>query len=254
MEVHHHPEVEKKGFKEYLLEGLMIFLAVSMGFIAENIREHFADKEREKQSIESLVRAMASDTLQLHEVIFTTTRSVTYIDSFISLKKTDVTQSPWKDKFYLYAINGFGNDDYFKTNDGALMQLNTSGTLRLIRGQSTTDSIYRYQFLYKQVVAQESDNYNAYKELLARLSLLADLTVFRDHRLVQKSYDPENRVFFKFSDKLPPIGTDKNALTEIYNYAAILAGGNGNYNHLLDQQLQCGRNTIAYLKKEYRLE
>jgi len=25
MEVHHHPEVEKKGIKEYLLEGLMIF-------------------------------------------------------------------------------------------------------------------------------------------------------------------------------------------------------------------------------------
>jgi len=43
MEVHHHPEVEKKGFKEYLLEGLMIFLAVTMGFIAENIRENISE-------------------------------------------------------------------------------------------------------------------------------------------------------------------------------------------------------------------
>lgn len=33
MEVHHHPEVEKKGFKEYAFEGLMIFLAVTMGFL-----------------------------------------------------------------------------------------------------------------------------------------------------------------------------------------------------------------------------
>ena len=31
MEVHHHPKVEKKNFKEYLLEGLMIFLAVTLG-------------------------------------------------------------------------------------------------------------------------------------------------------------------------------------------------------------------------------
>lgn len=38
MEVHHHPHVEKKGFKEYLLEGLMIFVAVTMGFFAETIR------------------------------------------------------------------------------------------------------------------------------------------------------------------------------------------------------------------------
>ncbi len=32
MEVHHHPQVEKKNFKEYFLEFLMIFLAVTLGF------------------------------------------------------------------------------------------------------------------------------------------------------------------------------------------------------------------------------
>ena len=40
MEVHHHPQVEKKNFREYFLEFLMIFLAVTMGFlqrISENI-------------------------------------------------------------------------------------------------------------------------------------------------------------------------------------------------------------------------
>jgi hypothetical protein len=44
MEVHHHPRVEKKNFKEYFLEFLMIFLAVTMGFFAENIREYFNDR------------------------------------------------------------------------------------------------------------------------------------------------------------------------------------------------------------------
>ena len=47
MEVHHHPHVEKKSFKEYLLEGLMIFLAVTMGFIAESIREHITESKHE---------------------------------------------------------------------------------------------------------------------------------------------------------------------------------------------------------------
>lgn len=45
MEVHHHPDIEKKGLKEYLLEGLMIFLAVTLGFFAENFREHFAERK-----------------------------------------------------------------------------------------------------------------------------------------------------------------------------------------------------------------
>jgi hypothetical protein len=53
MEVHHHPHVEKKGFKEYFLEFVMIFLAVTMGFIVENIREHINESEQGKQYIQS---------------------------------------------------------------------------------------------------------------------------------------------------------------------------------------------------------
>src|ERR1700753_1563901 len=51
MEVHHHPDVEKKGFKEYLLEGLMIFIAVMMGFFAESIRENLSDHSKEHEYI-----------------------------------------------------------------------------------------------------------------------------------------------------------------------------------------------------------
>src|ERR1700753_2840179 len=48
MEVHHHPDLhhEKKPWKEYLLEGLMIFLAVTMGVFAESVREHINEKSR----------------------------------------------------------------------------------------------------------------------------------------------------------------------------------------------------------------
>ena len=53
MEVHHHPHVEKKNFKEYFLEFLMIFLAVTMGFIAENIREHYTEKNDAREYLES---------------------------------------------------------------------------------------------------------------------------------------------------------------------------------------------------------
>ena len=61
MEVHHHPHVEKKNFKEYLLEGLMIFLAVSMGFIAENIREGVTERQKEQEYIESIVEDLSTD-------------------------------------------------------------------------------------------------------------------------------------------------------------------------------------------------
>ena len=47
MEVHHHPDLhhKPKKWKEYFLEFLMIFLAVTMGFFADNIREAYNNKE-----------------------------------------------------------------------------------------------------------------------------------------------------------------------------------------------------------------
>ena len=51
MEVHKHPHhvTHKKKWGEYLLEFLMLFLAVFLGFVAENIREHKVEREREKE-------------------------------------------------------------------------------------------------------------------------------------------------------------------------------------------------------------
>ncbi len=69
MEVHHHPEVEKKGFKEYILEGLMIFLAVTMGFFAESLRENITNNEHVKQLSVQLVHDLKSDTLFLQKEI-----------------------------------------------------------------------------------------------------------------------------------------------------------------------------------------
>src|SRR5450432_616805 len=69
MEVHHHPHVEKKNFKEYFLEFLMIFLAVTMGFFAENIREHFVNKEKEKQYIKSFYEDLSNNEIELPGLI-----------------------------------------------------------------------------------------------------------------------------------------------------------------------------------------
>ncbi len=67
MEVHHHPQLDHKPkpIKEYLLEGLMIFIAVMMGFIAENIREDITNREHAHQLVTQLVRDLKADTASL---------------------------------------------------------------------------------------------------------------------------------------------------------------------------------------------
>ena len=63
MEVHHHPKVEKKNLKGYFLEFLMIFLAVTMGFLAENLRESLKHKEEILLNMQSLVADLNSDVI-----------------------------------------------------------------------------------------------------------------------------------------------------------------------------------------------
>src|SRR5882757_1726159 len=67
MEVHHHPHLEHKAkpWKEYLLEGFMIFVAVTMGFFAETIREGISDRSKGHEYIRSFVEDMQRDTTTL---------------------------------------------------------------------------------------------------------------------------------------------------------------------------------------------
>jgi hypothetical protein len=85
MEVHHHPEVEKKTFKQYLLEGLMIFLAVFMGFIAENIREKIS-------AMDTLIDYLSTpgytkNGSEMYYVARATTRTMRYEASDNTLKE-----------------------------------------------------------------------------------------------------------------------------------------------------------------------
>ena len=46
---HDHPQHKEKVWTHYALEFFMLFLAVSAGFFAENLREYFSDQHRAKQ-------------------------------------------------------------------------------------------------------------------------------------------------------------------------------------------------------------
>jgi len=52
MEVHKHPHhvAHKKKWGEYLLEFFMLFLAVFLGFVAENVRETTVEREGRKST------------------------------------------------------------------------------------------------------------------------------------------------------------------------------------------------------------
>ncbi len=135
MEVHHHPHVEKKSFKEYLLEGLMIFLAVSMGFIAENIRERITEKAIAHEMAENFYQELVSDSSKLSK-IQSFRKKKEYACRYVMRYIRDSSLTNPTDSFYRYftlALLQVGSNSTFDPTDGILTQLQNSGTRRFFK-------------------------------------------------------------------------------------------------------------------------
>ena len=87
MEVHHHPDLHhrKKNFKEYFLEFLMIFLAVTLGFFAESLREHLSNHSKEKMYIIDIKKDLAADTASLNDYLPSLISRINQTDTLINL-------------------------------------------------------------------------------------------------------------------------------------------------------------------------
>ena len=61
-------ESSSRTLMSYLLEGLMIFAAVSLSFIAEEFREKLLEKKRENKFMKSIVEDLDRDIVTLSDM------------------------------------------------------------------------------------------------------------------------------------------------------------------------------------------
>src|SRR5438045_5883094 len=104
MEVHKHPHhvMHKKKWGEYLLEFLMLFLAVFLGFVAENIRENGSNREIAKNNIRSFVKNLREDSLNLVRTSQVNEKRFLYLDSLMDLKNSSVSDTVFQQYFVYY--------------------------------------------------------------------------------------------------------------------------------------------------------
>ena len=146
MEVHHHPHVEKKKFKEYFLEFVMIFLAVTMGFFAENIRENISDRGTEHADLNSLVKNLTEDSVNIESALQSYQANEMEIDSLMELIKTGEYKTN-QQALYRMAYETRGSR-VFPYSNTTFQQMESSGSLRLIR----IDEIRYYIINYNNTI------------------------------------------------------------------------------------------------------
>jgi hypothetical protein len=249
MEVHHHPDLHHKSkkFKEYFLEFLMIFLAVSLGFIAENLREHISDRSKEKEYIEAFVRNLQDDTARLKHVIAADSEQVNGTDSFLHLKHLPMNIDSNRKKFYYTAIRYFYNSATFKSNDATLLQLKSTGDYRLIEKDHVADSLSKYDAGNESIYDQGDYYVTYFKEILSMLDEMTDITIYGDTTFIKQN---------KYTGKpLPAITGDSIALRKLYNKVFDFRIITNSYiQNNMQLQLENATRLIGFLKKEYDID
>jgi hypothetical protein len=132
MEVHHHPDLhhKRKQFKEYFFEFLMIFLAVTLGFFAENLRERITESDREKNFARELYIELKDDSTVINNKVLLRIDKEKEMD-YLSAYFLDSALNELPKYFYpafakdLYLINSYS----FEPKDGILSQLRNSGAI-----------------------------------------------------------------------------------------------------------------------------
>tara|TARA_R110002033_G_scaffold170780_1_gene214183 strand:+ start:744 stop:1313 length:570 start_codon:yes stop_codon:yes gene_type:complete len=134
-----HRTTDKKKWGEYLLQFVMLFLAVFLGFLSENLRERRTDTEREKQFIATFVEDLKSDTTSISEILTYRQIKSEKLDSLMLLLRTNQVKGHENELYYFGRLVIRSN--VFQSNDRTITQLKNSGGLRLIRNEHAVDSI-----------------------------------------------------------------------------------------------------------------
>src|SRR6266480_3302932 len=154
MEVHAHGHTERKKWYHYFWEFFMLFLAVTLGFIVENQREHYVEHQREKQFVQSLVNDIKADTARLAVIIQRRVDRDRHLDSMLYLmNNSDLGHHT--NEIYFYAVSAARSlQTRFVPNDGTIQQLKNSGAFRLIRNRTVADSIAKYDVSVRNYIRQ----------------------------------------------------------------------------------------------------
>jgi hypothetical protein len=164
MEVHHHPEVDKKGFKEYILEGLMIFLAVTMGFFAEGLREHINERSRAKEFAVTLYSDLKQDTADLKAYINYHERANANVDTLMQLLSDADPKQVSSGKLYWFGLWG-GAYRVFIPHDATLLEMKSSGSLRYFANSSINRKLAEYDQFCQNIKVSESLTAGIYTEV-----------------------------------------------------------------------------------------
>jgi hypothetical protein len=159
MEVHHpHHPTHKKKWSEYIIEFVMLFAAVTLGFFAENVREHQIIEHKTHQNLQSIILDLKKDSLLIQERIKEYENASIYLDKlnnlYLEYQNNTLTKNEYLDNVLLISDSLiFGNSFYI--NNSSYKNTIASGSFSNINSTELKRTISNY---YEVLGTKLNDN------------------------------------------------------------------------------------------------
>ena len=172
MEVHHHSHTPRKKWTHYFWEFLMLFLAVTLGFLVENQREHYIEHTREKQYVKSLYDDFKVDTFTIQRTFDEKKWTLAKLDSLQDILESG--QIAQNNELIYYFEKFLTKKDVFTSQDVTYKQLLSSGNLRYFKNLELYKKIANYYNLYNRYQELAEGSFGTVSELTEVESKLFD--------------------------------------------------------------------------------
>ncbi|MFM6953420.1 MAG: hypothetical protein ACKOWL_00360 [Sphingobacteriaceae bacterium] len=153
MEVHHKHHIPKK-ITEYFTEFLMLFTAVTLGFFAENYREHSLVESKMKENYESLIEDLKSDSIKMSHLISDYPKGNKVLMDFSDLLYKFHSKAITYEQFVTEykKLKEFPNYNTVFINNTTFKNIQSSGMLSYINDKSLRFEIsFYYEVMFKQL-------------------------------------------------------------------------------------------------------
>ena len=192
----------QKNLLGYALEFFLLFLAVTLGFFAENYRESQVERKTERMYLESLLEDLGQDTVKIDFSIQSKLTKDAYFDTLHQIIYQ--TPKPWPTRKLYFLSRYLVIREPFYGTEGTIKQLENSGGFKLIQNQTLVEKINRYTSAkekLEQIQIVRDMNSIPFKEAIGKvfygkeLAFLFDPIKFkgRPYSLGEPSYDPPLR-------------------------------------------------------------
>ena len=238
----------KKKWYVYFIDFIMLFVAVTLGFLAENVRDQQTDKNREISYLKNVHEDLLVDLNKFEYVISSNNFRLLRLDSLhMEINKV----SPDLPSLYYY-IRNLALRTTFESSHLGLDQIKASGGFRLIQNAKIIAGIQDYERRLNSAMKLEEIRERTLEQARFKMAVVFDAGTLYQMTKNQSMFKGEKTVRYKRPAHAAPfVVGDRETFNELINFVNLGLNTNIHLNDSFNELKSIAKALDAEIMEEY---